>query len=402
MFGIKKIIDYENKMKSADDMKNIQEIYSKTNVPNQDNLTISTNLFYEFINKPDILKSNARLWNSFLDKRLHEFVIIHNFDFYEIANRFQNVVVQPLKYYFNEDEIRKHWSFLYACRKINFVPEDTYYKNLKNKYDFEIKPQNFGETKSKNNNEIFENINESRDLFKVNDINDDVPELEINVEIENKNKLDKNLNEIEIIKEIEKIENIEKVVEKNSNTDKEVLSNNNNSVNDVKIKEEIPNDTKLFYFSDYRPDTVKNKPLEKNINTKKEDSDDDEVFPINYEKAPMNNYNYLEENTSDNFGNIDNYENSLYKTKNFDEFVRENEKLKKQYDDINKYFTFAMKGISHLFPKNLEDYSENRIEDDINISLEDKEKKYFHEMGKKINDYVQEAVILYLYLGKIR
>lgn len=214
MFGIKKIIDYENKMKSVDDMKNNQEIYSKTNVPNQDNLTISTNLFYEFINKPDILKSNARLWNSFLDKRLHEFVIIHNFDFYEIANRFQNVVVQPLKYYFNEDEIRKHWSFLYACRKINFVPEDTYYKNLKNKYDFEIKPQNFGETKSKNNNEIFENINESRDLYKVNDINDDVPELEINVEIENNNKSNKNLNEIKIIKEIEKIENIEKVVEK--------------------------------------------------------------------------------------------------------------------------------------------------------------------------------------------
>lgn len=445
MIGIKKIFENEKRLGDLEyESKN--EIFNKSNIPNQDNLQISTNLLYEFINKPDILRSNAKLWNSFLDKRLHEFVIIHNFDFYEISNRFQNVVVQPLKYYFNEDEIRKHWSFLYACRKINFVPEDTYYKNLKTKYDFEIKPQNFGEIRvnsSSTFNEIFEELKESNEIDNssnnvINCLNkmimeendEDVPELEMNVnrnKSKDNNHNDKSNCSATIIEPKENCKFNEKLNVKIKSEEKEEKANvsldnsskNNNILN--KVQENENNyESKLFYTPEYRPLSGRNDKIDNNTNKKEtkdnksksmvnynDDSDEDEIFPINYEKAPMNNNNSLmDTHFQNNCDEYFDYDYSFQKTKNFDDFVRENEKLKKQYEDINKYFTFAMKGISHLIPKMMEDNSNtntNKIEDtEIDIKIEDKEKQYFLDVGKKINDYVQEAVRYCLYIGKLQ
>lgn len=445
MIGIKKILENEKRLGYMEN-ESKNEIFNKSNVPNQDNLQISTNLFYEFINKPDILKSNAKLWNSFLDKRLHEFVIIHNFDFYEISNRFQSVVVQPLKYYFNEDEIRKHWSFLYACRKINFVPEDTYYKNLKTKYDFEIKPQNFGEIRvnnSSSSNEIFEELKEIGDLYNnirnrncenkmiIEENEEDVPELEMNVNPNKykENDYDKSTYSAKVVEPIDNNKfdgklNLEKKSEEKTNISLDNSSKNNQISNKDKDKENDNNyESKLFYTPEYRPLSVKNEKVENNTTKKEpkvnksksmvhynEDSDEDEIFPINFEKAPMNNnYNSsMDNHFQNNYEEYSDYDYSFQKTKNFDDFVKENEKLKKQYEDINKYFTFAMKGISHLIPKMMEDTSNintstNKIEDaEIDITIEDKEKQYFLEVGKKINDYVQEAVRYCLYIGKFQ
>lgn len=439
MIGIKKIMENEKRLGDKEyESKN--EIFNKSNVPNQDNLQISTNLFYEFINKPDILRSTAKLWNSFLDKRLHEFVIIHNFDFYEISNRFQSVVVQPLKYYFNEDEIRKHWSFLYACRKINFVPEDTYYKNLKTKYDFEIKPQNFGEIRvnsSSTSNEIFGELKEIDDSFNnirncsnkmiIEENEEDVPELEMNVDpnkSKEKNNYDKSTCSVTVIEPIDNNKLNEKLhFEKKSEEKTNISLDNsskNNQISNTEKENENNYESKLFYTPDYRPlsgrnEKVENSTIKKETKENKsksmvhynEDSDEDEIFPINYEKAPMNNnYNSsMDTHFQNNYEEYSEYNHSFQKTKNFDDFVRENEKLKKQYEDINKYFTFAMKGISHLIPKMMEDTSNtnlNKIEDtEIDIKIEDKEKQYFLDVGKKINDYVQEAV-RYFYIGKFQ
>ncbi len=290
MIGIKKILENEKRLGYMEN-ESKNEIFNKSNVPNQDNLQISTNLFYEFINKPDILKSNAKLWNSFLDKRLHEFVIIHNFDFYEISNRFQSVVVQPLKYYFNEDEIRKHWSFLYACRKINFVPEDTYYKNLKTKYDFEIKPQNFGEIRvnnSSSSNEIFEELKEIGDLYNnirnrncenkmiIEENEEDVPELEMNVNPNKykENDYDKSTYSAKVVEPIDNNKfdgklNLEKKSEEKTNISLDNSSKNNQISNKDKDKENDNNyESKLFYTPEYRPLSVKNEKVENNTTKK--------------------------------------------------------------------------------------------------------------------------------------
>ena len=68
------------------------------------------------INNVSIQISNSKIWTFFLDNKLRDFVIEYNFNFADIANRFQEFIAYPYKYDFTEEEIRKHWAFLHSSR----------------------------------------------------------------------------------------------------------------------------------------------------------------------------------------------------------------------------------------------------------------------------------------------
>ena len=48
---------------------------------------------------------------------------------------------------------------------------------------------------------------------------------------------------------------------------------------------------------------------------------------------------------------MDGFSSDINKTKNIDDFIQENPELKKQYDNLNKYYDFAMKSLKYLIPK---------------------------------------------------
>ena len=70
----------------------------------------------KIIANPKIAEQNGHLWSVYHDMQLFEYVIKYNFNFYEIANRFQNLCNNYKKYEYSEDAIRLHWSFLHAMR----------------------------------------------------------------------------------------------------------------------------------------------------------------------------------------------------------------------------------------------------------------------------------------------
>src|SRR5574343_307689 len=85
----------------------------------------------KIIKNQNIVDSNEKLWTYFLDNTLRTYVIIYNFNFNEIAKKFQDLISYPLKMEFTEDEIKKHWSFLHAARVLNIEIDDEYYDKLK-------------------------------------------------------------------------------------------------------------------------------------------------------------------------------------------------------------------------------------------------------------------------------
>jgi len=89
-----------------------------------------------------ILVNNAKLWSVFLDNQLTEFVILYNFNFYQVSNRFQDFISMNKKYDFSEDEIRRHWSFIHAARYLNIPIDDKYYDNIKSNYKNEENEKN--------------------------------------------------------------------------------------------------------------------------------------------------------------------------------------------------------------------------------------------------------------------
>jgi len=87
------------------------------------------------INNSSILISNSKIWTFFLDNKLRDFVIEYNFNFADIANRFQEFIAYPYKYDFTEEEIRKHWAFLHSCRYFNRDIDEDFYDSHKANYN---------------------------------------------------------------------------------------------------------------------------------------------------------------------------------------------------------------------------------------------------------------------------
>ena len=315
------------------------------------NKIIDLDLCRLVVENETIKKANAKLWTPYLDRKLNEYVVVYNFNYYEIANKFQDIIILPIKYDFTEEEIRKHWSFLYCCRKINFVPEETYYSNLKNKYkqiDYAVK--NYKPIKLSEDTSQHKPI-EIQESSIENNISNDTPIVDTNNEDESPSK--------KVPESVE--EAASNIVEKTQIFNK--IENKNLTKQEKKY--EITPEDELRYDS-----------IIKNIKTDKE-----EDFPISIKTTNQ------QENSLNDLSTSKDFDNTINNSKNFDEFVKENDSLNKEYQKINKYFEFAVKGINHFLPKivNPEGTNEQTLE-------ENKESSYIVETSIKINKLIEDSL----------
>jgi len=89
-------------------------------------------IFNKTIKNYDVIESNITLWTPYLDNYLRELVLLFNFNFNEIATRFQDLIALPYKYDFSEEEVSRHWAFLHASRELRMSINEEYYESLRN------------------------------------------------------------------------------------------------------------------------------------------------------------------------------------------------------------------------------------------------------------------------------
>jgi hypothetical protein len=100
-------------------------------------------------------------------------------------------------------------------------------------------------------------------------------------------------------------------------------------------------------------------------------------------------------------------DSDIEKTKTFEEFIKEDEKLKKEYENLNCYYNFALKSLKYFIPKLgkglQEDQTTKRIEFefDSNLSEDDKhilslkdsfETEIIRKTNQKLNDLFIDSV----------
>ena len=86
-----------------------------------------TNLADKILMSDKVIHGNIYLWTTYLDECLKEFVLLYNFNFFNIATKFHSFISFPYKYDFSEDEIRRHWAFLHAARVRGVIIDEDYY-----------------------------------------------------------------------------------------------------------------------------------------------------------------------------------------------------------------------------------------------------------------------------------
>ena len=90
------------------------------------------------ITNEKVIESNRTLWGVYKDKLLKEIVLMMNFDFSKIAERFDKVCrnekiiingeEQETKY--NENELRRHFGFLHAMSVLGKEVNSDYYERI--------------------------------------------------------------------------------------------------------------------------------------------------------------------------------------------------------------------------------------------------------------------------------
>lgn len=86
----------------------------------------------------NVIKSNLTKWDSYKDNMLKQLVIVLNFNFAEIAKRFDklcgiNHTKPNQEPTYNETELRRHYAFLYSMRHLNNSVGNDYYHQLHDK-----------------------------------------------------------------------------------------------------------------------------------------------------------------------------------------------------------------------------------------------------------------------------
>lgn len=395
--------------------------------------------------------SNSSIWTAFLDDQLREFVIQYNFNFFEVANRFHEFIAFPYKYDFSEDEIRRHWSFLHACRYLNKEIDDEYYDKLKARAKEESKEQ---EKLVVEDHLDLEKEQKEIEKYRAQRFN----LIEINSEggknMENLSK-DKNIydNDNPVDQILKNDEHFEKCIEnielrKNENVttnenyglESVVITHNNegapyklkDSAQDIKVDTTLkPNNNNSFNVSsnlekrsepsignienDNTANSVPNKTIEQKINPpedediidalfkvsqkmqvddemlknltisgdeyKKAEKNEEDLFPINIKNLPEHNLSE-EELIRYRESMLSGYcDDSLYRelnnTKTLEELIKEDPKLKSQYENLNTYFNFAVKSMNYFIPKinrSLDEGKKNKLQ----IESIDNEGKNIH------------------------
>lgn len=367
----------------------------------------------KIIDNKAIQTSNSSIWTAFLDEQLKDFVVQYNFNFFEVANRFHDFIAFPYKYDFSEDEIRRHWSFLHACRYLAIEIDDEYYEKLKatakqqekeantekekaeDQIDLEkdkremekFKAERFnlidiGEGKKEetdtlqdksdydnpveqnlNNDDHFEKCIEKIDLKK----NENAEEIEVDTNLikdsksvnKEAEKISNEKTETSIIKE-SKADNM---IEKSINEINKATELKNSSINKIETLSGFDDDDVInaLFKVTQKISTEEDLPKDLTIDGKdyklpdSQDLKEEDLFPINtnnlqqHELTEEQMIDYREKMLSD-LNNEGIYHN-IDKTKSFDDLIKEDENLKTQYDNLNTYFKFAVKSLNYFVPK---------------------------------------------------
>ena len=166
-----------------------------------------------------IKQQNGRLWTPFHDMQMYEYVIKYNFNFFDIANRFQALCNNKKKYEYSEDAVRLHWAFLHAMRMNNLIPNEKYYQQMKMKYDKEEETTFKTVTQEKKDNM---NLTEEEDIKRMKEKNENIDYKGVDkIKVEEMfNNLD---DEYNICSKFDKEEVINKIIE--FNCDKRKINN---------------------------------------------------------------------------------------------------------------------------------------------------------------------------------
>jgi len=119
--------------------------------------------YFELANKilhsEKVIEGNINLWTTYLDECLKQFVILCNFNFFDIASKFHSFISFPYKYDFSEDEIRRHWAFLHAARVKKITIDEDYYTLIRSRKNLLITIKEKEKEKSLICDENLSNIN---------------------------------------------------------------------------------------------------------------------------------------------------------------------------------------------------------------------------------------------------
>jgi hypothetical protein len=391
-----------------------------------------TYIYNKTLENKSIQISNSKIWTYFLDNKLRDFVIEYNFNFFEIANRFHEFIAYPFKYDFSEDEIRRHWAFLNACRFLGKEIDDDYYDEIKvnsknlEKDGLDLLTQEKLDLEKDQKEQ--EKIRAER--FSMIDISMPIPgkekkideikleETVIDKSLKNDEQFERFIDDLKVTKEASN-SNEEEIVNTNFNTEnenkkdnkfitynQEEIKDNNEDKDSVIDKNELNNleasANKGLNFDDEddvitalfngvnnlnidlgKIDIAKE---EKDLFEKYKDKSNEELNKSEVDHFPIDTTRNIDtedlseealikkrEDMLKEFNEDDLYR-EIDSTKTFNDLLNEDEKLKKTNDDLNAYFNFTRKSMKFLIPK-LEKsfkYSKDR---DVNIDIENKGKK---------------------------
>lgn len=372
----------------------------------------------KIIDNEKIIENNAKFWTLYLDNQLREFVILYNFNFFEVASRFHGFISIDNRYEFNENEIRRHWSFLHSMRYLNKTVDNDYYTQLKKKFmiEEEIKEKKIideenrireedrdrkkreEEEENKRNMESIQkvkyerfnlitidtNIDKDEDKVKENNVPLEKKNVFTNLE-ENKDKTDKEWEDCNII------ENTHKDIY-TSNYNQENKTSDHNKINDKNLNDHSDD----FFESDefindifinqkkLKHTTLDNEKGYYNNNSEPLESYEANLFPIStLSNQITNNIQSQHDHNNTDYCNHINKEEGIEKhlenTTSFDDIIKNDSKLNKQYENLNTYYNFAVKSLNYFIPKlgkglNEEDAAdvvepnkieENKFEDDV-------------------------------------
>jgi hypothetical protein len=310
----------------------------------------------------NIVLSNYKLWSSDLDDWLKDWVIIFNFNFSKIAERFQDTISYPLKYDYTEDQIRKHWAFIHAARSLEIPIDYSYYDDLKKSKDvFNDKEKLREEEKIK---ELEKEIESEKFIGKDSVI---VPNKIIAVEEEVNTMMPKETSQEKLNTIKPEIEITDKISSTNEECPvKDSLSDNvlEETKTELKFDEEDETINALFKKKE-KVDTNLAKEVESIKNKLKEN--DEANFPINpTEKSETLHFTQME--------------HDLMNTCDLDDYVSHNDNLKEEYDRLSKFQDFTLKSLNYLMPRmgqapaeepNLEDMNDNIKLEDTKNKLKD-------------------------------
>ena len=94
-------------------------------------LTQLERIYNKTLKNNEVIESNITLWTPHLDNYLRDLVLLFNFNFNDIANKFQEIIALPYKYDFSDEEVARHWAFLHSARELKVVVDEDYYDQLR-------------------------------------------------------------------------------------------------------------------------------------------------------------------------------------------------------------------------------------------------------------------------------